>query len=197
VPKTQGVVIMTMKRVLGVLVAVLMVGNVAWAQGTDDHERRIFQSQGTDRRHFEWHSGSDSNLDRVQELLDLTESQVISLEALLEERKAKRDDLISQLRDRSQELEALVPGGDARAVGTAYLAREAISAELRGSQEGYRMAFENLLTTDQKELLETLKKVGGNTIFNMLGLGEGGGEFIFFGDDAFGVIQRKFLHGPE
>lgn len=187
---------MTMKRVLGVLVAVLMVGGVAWAQGTDDHERRIFQSQGTDGRHFEWHS-SDSNLGRVQELLDLTESQVISLEALLEERNAKRDDLISQLRDRSQELEALVPEGDARAVGTAYLAREAISAELRGSQEGYQMAFENLLTTDQKELLETLKKVGGNTIFNMLGMGEGGGEFIFFGDDAFGVLQREFLHGPE
>ena len=188
---------MTMKRVLGVMVAVLVGGNVAWAQGTGDHEIRIFQSQGTDGRHFEWRSGSHSSLGRVQELLDLTESQVVGLEALLEERNAERDDLISQLRDRSQELEALVPEGDARAVGTAYLAREAISAKLRGSQEAYQIAFENLLTTDQKELLETLKKVGGSTIFNMLGLGEGGGEFIFFGDDAFGVIQRDFLHGPE
>ena len=186
---------MTMRRILVALVAVLLAGNVAWAQETDEHEIRIFSSQGSDGMHIEWQS--DHNLDRVRDLLDLSESQVVGLESLLENRNTDRDRLISELRDKSRDLEALVPGGDPTAVGTAYLAREAVSSELQGSQEEYQQAFENLLTTNQRELLDTLKMAGGSTIFNMLGLGDGENEFMFFGDDAFGVMRRQFKFGPE
>ena len=180
-------------RTLFAALAALVLSTPGLAQESTEHEIHVYRGEG-DHALFEWRS--DNRLDRVRELLDLTESQMASLEAIVEERSQTSRDLTRELREKSRTLDALAEGGDATAVGTAYLERQAVSEQLGESQVQFQTDFENLLTTDQRDLLETLKKAGGNTIFRMLGLTGGPGEFFFFGDNGTGFIQREFRHFP-
>ena len=174
--------------------AALVLSTPVLAQEATNHEIHVFRGEG-DGAIFEWHS--DNQLDRVQELLDLTESQRVSLEALVENRRQTTRDSTRELREKSRTLDALAEQGDATAVGTAYLERRAVSKQLGEGQVRFQAEFANLLTTDQRDLLETLKKAGGNTIFGMMGLTGGSGEFFFFGDGGTGFIQRELRHFPR
>ena len=147
---------------------------------TQTREFRIFREGIDEDLHFRW--SGQNQLDRVQDLLDLTESQVVSLEALQTDRRNSTKTQTTELREKRQALAALVPLGNATDVGTAYLAMLGASGKLSEVQKQFQADFANLLTTDQKELLETLKKAGGGTIFRMLGLTDTSGEFMMFGD---------------
>ena len=76
--------------------AALVLSTPGLAQEATNHEIHVFRGEG-DGATFEWHSRNQ--LDRVQELLDLTESQMVSLEALVEDRRQTTRDLTRELRE--------------------------------------------------------------------------------------------------
>ena len=140
-------------RTLFAALAALVLSTPGLAQESTEHEIHVYRGEG-DHALFEWRS--DNRLDRVRELLDLTESQMASLEAIVEERSQTTRDqrdggkMTRELREKSRTLDALAEGGDATAVGTAYLERQAVSEQLGESQVQFQTDFENLLTTDQR-----------------------------------------------
>ena len=155
-------------------------------------EYRIFRG-GAGDVHFEF--SGDNQLDRVQDLLDLTEGQMVSLETLQQEHRKITEELAADLMEKRESLKSLVPLGNAAAVGTAYLTMLSASEGLSGRQEQFQTDFSNLLTTDQKDLLDTLKKAGGGTIFRMVGLTGDTGGFMMFRDgglvEQFGIEPHQ------
>ena len=92
---------------------------------------------------------SDGNrLDRLTEALDLTASQVASLEALTEQRQSAQEGYREQMQEAQEAFRAAAESGDATAIGNAFLARKALQEEARAINEEFMAQFRSLLTLD-------------------------------------------------
>ena len=105
--------------------------------------------------------GERNPLGRIEDALDLTASQVASLEALVAERQAGQENVRQEMEASRTAFEAAVEARDATAIGTAFLARLDFQEELRRINEDYRTRFRSLLTVDQQGRLDALEAFGG------------------------------------
>lgn len=107
--------------------------------------------------------GERNPLGRLQEALDLTPSQVASLESLFEQRQAAQQGFQGQLRASREALRAARESGDPTAIGNAVLAQEELQDQLRQISEEFMTQFRNLLTLNQQEILDGIEAFGGGT----------------------------------
>lgn len=92
--------------------------------------------------------------------LDLTESQKADVKRIMESRKATFESLRERARSNWDALQNLTEGSapDRAAVGAAYLKVQADREALRAERESTMLEIRSILTTEQKEKLDTMKQ---------------------------------------
>ena len=92
--------------------------------------------------------------------LDLTESQKADVKRIMETRKATFESLRERAHSNWEALQNLAEGSapDRAAVGAAYLKVRADREALRAERESTMQEIRSILTTEQKEKLDTMKQ---------------------------------------
>ena len=92
--------------------------------------------------------------------LDLTESQKADVKRIMESRKATFASLRERAHSNWEALQNLAEGSapDRTAVGAAYLKVQADREALRAERESTMQEIRSILTTEQKEKLDTMKQ---------------------------------------
>ena len=138
--------------------------------GVDDRGARTGEFPGRGER------GERNPLGPLPEALDLTESQIASLQALLEQRQIAQESFRGLMEAARQALQEAVESRDPTAIGNAFLAQRDLQEELQALNEKFMADFRLLLNFDQQELLDALETFGRGGFGGGLGLGEGRGN---------------------
>ena len=135
--------------------------------GVDDRGARTGEFPGR---------GERNPLGPLPEALDLTESQIASLQALLEQRQIAQEGFRSQMEAARQAFQEAVESRDPTAIGNTFLAQRDLQEELQALNEQFMADFRLLLNFDQQELLDALEAFGRGGFGGSFGLGEGRGN---------------------
>ena len=120
--------------------------------------------------------GERDPLGRLPEALDLTESQIASLQALLEQRQIAQEGFRIQMEAARQVFQEAVESRDPTAIGNAFLAQRDLQEELQALNEKFMADFRLLLNFDQQQQLDALEAFGRGGFGGSSGLGEGRGN---------------------
>jgi len=106
--------------------------------------------------------GREKSIERVRQILNLTEAQVASLRSLLDERRQAVQAVSQHARAKREALRNLTaqPNPNPTEIGNAVLALRQVREPIRQAQTNFQTGFENLLTPDQNDKLNTLKSAG-------------------------------------
>lgn len=102
-------------------------------------------------------AGDRNPLDRLEGALDLSPSQVASLEVLVEQRQTAQEGFRQPMELAREAFQAAVDSGDPTAIGNAFLAQRELSEQLRAINEEFMAAFRSLLTLEQQEKLDSIE----------------------------------------
>ena len=135
--------------------------------GVDDRAAREREFPG---------QGERDPLGRLEEVLDLTASQLASLEPLVADRDARLQTLTEQARESREVVRTAIEGGDPATIGNAVLAQKALQDQTRTVNEEFLTALRSLLTLDQQETLDTILALGlgRGRVSEAFGSGESG-----------------------
>lgn len=129
----------------------------------------------------------------VQSALNLTAAQVESLRTLLNGRLTAVQALASEMQARSQAVQAAFSAASPNAtdIGNAILAQRATQNKVKAINDKFQTDFTNLLTADQKQVLESIRAAAQKIpALAALGLIGGGPDFGPMGGPA-GMMGRR------
>lgn len=118
-------------------------------------------------------------MERIQKALNLTPDQVSSLKSLTESRRANWEALAQEARQRANALREFQqqPNPNPTDLGNAMLAMRATQEKIRAARDEFMAMFRNLLTTNQRDILDGMKNFfGGIEPFRRPGQGGFGGR---------------------
>ena len=98
----------------------------------------------------------------LKNALNLTEAQVVSIQALMKTRQERSQPLMEDIRAKQEALDALMKAAspDPTAIGNATLALQNAQKKLEGEREWFIAELKKLLTIDQQDTLDKLIAVG-------------------------------------
>lgn len=102
----------------------------------------------------------DQLIQRLQQNLNLTDSQVNGIKALAENRRKEMESLQQEMQQKRQAMRALMQQANPNAneVGNAMLALKETRQRAKAVQERFQSGVQALLTPEQKNQLSTMKK---------------------------------------
>ena len=95
----------------------------------------------------------------LAEFLDLTESQIASIDSFRETLQSTIEPLREQQRANREAIQSALESGNAQAAGEAMLANYKISQQIKAARDSFETSFESLLTASQKAKWDVYQEI--------------------------------------
>ena len=95
----------------------------------------------------------------LAEFLDLTESQIASIDSLRETLQATIEPLRERQRANREAIQSALESGNAQAAGEAMLANYKIGQQIKAARDSFETSFESLLTASQKAKWDVYQEI--------------------------------------
>ena len=114
------------------------------------------------------HSQARNPFSRLQQALNLSDTQVSQLQGLMQSQRAAMQPLVADVRAKGQALRTASQGTDPAAIGSAFMALKSSAKALKDARTANRNAMMAVLTPAQQKIVtdyQTIAKAGGAGLF--------------------------------